>query len=92
MQQAVTFSSGGERTSRIRRVDPRRLAGCLAGGLTGGLLAWPFASIIGSLTHLHWLGAAGAIGAAVSLTAALGSVDREESPAGARTAGASAPR
>jgi len=92
MQQAVAFSSGGERTDGVRHIDRRRFAGCLAGGFIGGLMAWPYASIIGSLTHLHWMGAAGALGAAISLTAALGSVDRGDRAAGTRTAGSGTAR
>ena len=92
MQQAVAFSSGGERTGKAGRVDARRITGCLAGGLFGGILAWPFASLVGSLTHLHWLGAAGAVGAAVSLTAALVTVDREDPSSDARTGGTSTRR
>jgi hypothetical protein len=77
VQQAITFSPGGERTAGARHIDARRLVGRVAGGLIGGLMAWPYASIIGAMTHLHWMGAAGALGAAISLIAALGSVDRE---------------
>jgi len=88
VQQAVTLASGGERTSRTRHVDGRRLAGRLAGGAVGGLMAWPFASLVGSLTHLHWMGVAGSLGAAISLAVALGAVDRpEDSAAEARAGG-----
>jgi len=86
VQQAVTLASSGERTSRTgrvdgRRLDGRRLAGRLSGGAVGGLMAWPYASLVGSLTHLHWMGAAGSLGAAISLAVALGAVDRSEDPA-----------
>lgn len=77
MQQAVTLSSGAGRTGSLRRVDARKLAGRVAGGIIGGVMAWPYASIIGAVTHLHWMGAAGGLGAAISLTVALGSVDRD---------------
>jgi len=95
MQQGIAFSSGGERTGRVRRIDRRRFAARLAGGLIGGLMAWPYASIIGSLAHLHWMGTAGGLGAAISLTAALGSVDRPypaDPPARTRMSGPSATR
>ena len=88
VQQAVTFASGGEKASRTGRVDGRRLAGRLAGGAVGGLMAWPFASLVGSLTHLHWMGDAGSLAAAISLTAALGAVDRPEAPTAEAPAGA----
>ena len=85
MQHAVTLAPGGESARGTGRTDGRRLAGRLAGGAIGGLMAWPYASIIGSLTHLHWLGAAGSLGAAISLAVALGAVDRTQDPApGAR--------
>ena len=77
MQESITFSSS-QRAVKTTRIDGRRLAGRLAGGAIAGLMAWPAASIVGSLSHLHWLGAAGGLGTAITIAVALGSVDREE--------------
>jgi len=77
VQESITLPSSRKRAGTTR-IDGRRLVGRLAGGAIGGLMAWPAASIAGALTHLHWLGGAGGLGAAVVIAVALGSVDRED--------------
>lgn len=56
----------------------RRAIGCLAAALTGGGVAWSWATPLASLLQVSWLAPATGLLAGVAIAIALGTVDADE--------------